>query len=95
MTRFKHFRPGWRTSTVLAMGKAVVETGNPDALPVLADALEEAGCDDKQLLAFCRAPERWLNAAGVAAWLSGALPDADEADDAEAEEDEEMRDDAG
>jgi hypothetical protein len=28
-----------------------------DALPILGDALEEAGCDDSKLLALCRNPD--------------------------------------
>ncbi len=42
------------------------------AMPVLADALEEAGCDDDDLLACCRAPgtdrcARWVLAVLLAA----------------------------
>jgi hypothetical protein len=31
------------------------------AFPILADALEEAGCDDADLLALCRGPEEWAH----------------------------------
>lgn len=34
----------------------LVAAGDPDSLPILADALEAAGCTDAELLAHCRTP---------------------------------------
>lgn len=49
------FAPEWRTDTVRALGR-VAAAGDPAVLPVLADALEDAGCDAVDLLAHCRRP---------------------------------------
>jgi hypothetical protein len=46
--------PGWVTPTVVSMARMIDEERAFDRLPVLADALEEAGCDDSGLLAHCR-----------------------------------------
>jgi hypothetical protein len=44
----------WRTATVLAFARHVYDARDSGGLPVLADALEEAGCDDRELLAHLR-----------------------------------------
>lgn len=46
---------GWRTDTVAALAEGVAADGAYGRLPVLADALEEAGCDEQRLLTHCRA----------------------------------------
>jgi hypothetical protein len=46
-------QPRWRTETVLALARAA-DAGVFEAMPVLADALEEAGCNDSELLNHCR-----------------------------------------
>ena len=48
--------PGWRTDTVRAVTARVVEHADWATLPVLADALEDAGCDDRPLLDHLRGP---------------------------------------
>ncbi len=48
--------PEWRTSTVLAIAKQVDEVGDFSALPILADALQDAGCTDPRILDHCRGP---------------------------------------
>jgi hypothetical protein len=47
--------PAWLTSTVLALARRADETREFGVLPILADALQDAGCDDEGLLAHCRA----------------------------------------
>lgn len=49
-----HFDPRWRTETVLALARGIDADSAYDRLPVLADALEEAGCDLGLLLQHCR-----------------------------------------
>jgi hypothetical protein len=44
----------WRTSSVLGIARSVEEDQGFDRLPILADALEEAGCTSADLLAHCR-----------------------------------------
>jgi hypothetical protein len=55
--------PAWRTADVVALGQAAYEeralpggTLEPDRLAVLADALEEAGCADEEVLRHLRGP---------------------------------------
>lgn len=50
------FDPKWRTETVLALARAIESDRAFDRLPILADALEEAGCADERVLAHCRGP---------------------------------------
>jgi hypothetical protein len=48
------FDPHWQTSTVRDLAAAVYAEHAFDRLPVLADALEDAGCDSPDILAHCR-----------------------------------------
>jgi hypothetical protein len=44
----------WRTTDVLGLARAVYEDGAFDRLPILADALMDAGCTDEAILSHCR-----------------------------------------
>src|SRR3712207_6197149 len=46
----------WNDGCVPRLARMIDEEGRFEALPILADALEEAGCRDADLLAHCRAP---------------------------------------
>lgn len=48
------FDPSWRTSTVLALARPMLDRGDFTAMPILADALQDAGCEDEQVLEHCR-----------------------------------------
>jgi hypothetical protein len=48
------FSPEWRSETAVALARGIVLDSALDRLPILADALEEAGCDDAVLLRHCR-----------------------------------------
>ena len=48
-------RPDWETSTVVALARQMDDTGDFSAVPILADALQDAGCDDDIMLDRCRA----------------------------------------
>lgn len=50
------FDPAWRTSAVVGLAEAVQADRAFDRLPILADALEDAGCDAAELLAHFRGP---------------------------------------
>lgn len=50
--------PRWLTSTALSLARAVYAGRAFDRLPVLADALEEAGCDRPDILAHLRDADR-------------------------------------
>ena len=46
--------PAWRTSTVVALAKGIYDDRAFDRLPVLADALQDAGCENDDILNHCR-----------------------------------------
>ena len=46
----------WNGGTVVQLAQGVYNDRAFDRLPVLADALEEAGCDDDRVLGHCRQP---------------------------------------
>jgi hypothetical protein len=48
------FSPAWQTSTAVALARGMYETRDFAAMPILADALEDAGCDNADVLAHCR-----------------------------------------
>lgn len=48
--------PAWLTSTVAALATSVYDERAFDRLPILADALQDAGCDDEHVLAHLRGP---------------------------------------
>jgi hypothetical protein len=54
----------WDNGTVRQLAQRIHETGETVLLPVLADALEEAGCTERALLVRCRQPDgddlNWL-----------------------------------
>jgi hypothetical protein len=45
----------WNHGTVLRMARQIYEERDFAGLPILADALEEAGCNEPRLLDHCRA----------------------------------------
>lgn len=49
-----NFDPAWRTTSVHLLARQARETGDRSALPILADALQDAGCDDAILLNHLR-----------------------------------------
>jgi hypothetical protein len=56
------FRPvtldqSWRTSTVVALAKGIYAERTFDVLPILSDALMDAGCENADLLDHCRDPQ--------------------------------------
>ena len=50
----QRFDPDWRTSTAVAMARGMHESRDFSAMPILADALQDAGCDDPEVLGHCR-----------------------------------------
>ena len=44
----------WNDGTVPKLAQTIYDDRRFDLLPILADALEEAGCDDAGILAHCR-----------------------------------------
>jgi hypothetical protein len=48
--------PKWRIATVVAIAADIYEGCAFDRMPILADALQEAGCDNPEILTHCRQP---------------------------------------
>jgi hypothetical protein len=48
------FSPEWRTDTALSLAKQMYDAREFSAMPILADALQDAGCDNEGLLSHCR-----------------------------------------
>ena len=44
----------WRTSNVLGVARSAYDSGDFGLMPILGDALEEAGCDSAEVLNHCR-----------------------------------------
>ncbi|MDY3561655.1 hypothetical protein R5W23_002936 [Gemmata sp. JC673] len=52
------FAPEWRTDTATAIARQMYDSRDFSAMPVLADALQDAGCDNEDVLAHCRDPQQ-------------------------------------
>jgi hypothetical protein len=52
------FSPEWRTDTAIALARTMYESREFSAMPILADALQDAGCDNTDILAHCRDPKQ-------------------------------------
>jgi hypothetical protein len=48
------FNPAWRTDTSLSLARQMYESRDFGAMPILADAIQDAGCEDEQILHHCR-----------------------------------------
>ena len=48
------FDSAWRTDTVLSLARQMYESREFGAMPILADALQDAGCDAADVLNHCR-----------------------------------------
>jgi len=48
------FDPEWRTSTAIAIAQGMYESRDFGAMPILADALQDAGCENDDVLNHCR-----------------------------------------
>ena len=48
------FSPAWRTDTATLLARTMYESRDFSAMPILADALQDAGCDNPDILDHCR-----------------------------------------
>ena len=62
--------PGWLTSTVVVLARQMDESRDFSAMPILADALQDAGCENADVLDHCRGPQQ-SHVRGC--WLVGCL----------------------
>jgi len=52
--RSTNFSPTWRTNTAVSLARTMYESRDFSAMPILADALQDAGCDNAYILEHCR-----------------------------------------
>jgi hypothetical protein len=50
------FAPEWRTDAAVALARGMYESREFGAMPILADALQDAGCASAEILDHCRGP---------------------------------------
>ena len=63
--------PRWLSSTAVTLARTIYEGRAFDRLPILADALEEAGCDVSALLDHCRGDGPHVRGCWVVDLLTG------------------------
>jgi|SRR5579883_1668556 len=52
------FSHSWRTDTAVALASQMYDSRDFSAMPILADALQDAGCDNDDILTHCRDPKQ-------------------------------------
>jgi hypothetical protein len=50
------FSRSWRTNTAVTLTRQMYDSREFSAMPILADALQDAGCDSADILDHCRGP---------------------------------------
>jgi hypothetical protein len=63
--------PAWLTSTVTSLAQAIYADRAFDRMPILADALEDAGCTDASILEHCRGGGEHVRGCWVVDLLTG------------------------
>ena len=66
------FSPEWRTSTALTLARQMYESRDFSLMPILADALQDAGCEQEEILNHCRdADATHVRGCWVVDWVLG------------------------
>jgi hypothetical protein len=58
---------------VLALARGIQRDQAFDRMPILADALQDAGCDDEAVLAHCREPREHVRGCWVVDLAMGMM----------------------
>jgi hypothetical protein len=61
----------WEKGLLMQMALSIYEDEKWDEMPILGDALEDAGCDDAEILAHCRNPRGHVRGCWVVDLLRG------------------------
>lgn len=61
----------WNDGTVEKLARSIYDLRRFDLMPILADALEEAGCDNTEILAHCRGPNEHVRGCWLVDLLLG------------------------
>ncbi|QEL19061.1 hypothetical protein [Limnoglobus roseus] len=65
------FSPSWLTPTVVGIATAIYADRAFDRLPILADALQDAGCENDEILSHCRSEGPHVRGCWVVDLLTG------------------------
>ena len=65
------FAPAWRSAAVIGIARAIYADRAFDRMPILADALQDAGCDHADVLEHCRGPGPHVRGCWVVDLLRG------------------------
>ncbi len=65
------FDPEWGTDTALALASQMYESRDFSPMPILADALQDAGCDNADILDHCRGSDPHVRGCWVVDLLLG------------------------
>jgi len=63
----------WNDGAIPKMAQSIYDARAFDRLPLLADALEDAGCDDADILSHCRTPGEHVRGCWVVDLLLGKI----------------------
>ena len=63
--------PRWLTSTVLDLARTIYDERAYERMPILADALMDAGCDSEEVINHCRGPGPHVRGCWVVDLLTG------------------------
>jgi hypothetical protein len=63
--------PSWRTDTAVSLARSMYESRDFTAMPILADALQDAGCGNEDVLNHCREPGGHIRGCWVVDLLLG------------------------
>ena len=63
--------PSWLTTTVIALAEGIYQDRAFDRLPILADALQDSGCDNEDVLNHCRSDRPHVRGCWVIDLLTG------------------------
>lgn len=63
----------WNDETIVRFATSIHQTGCYEEMPIFGDALEEAGCDDEQILDHCRADQEHVRGCWVIDLVLGRL----------------------
>jgi hypothetical protein len=63
--------PAWQTAAVLSIAQAIHAQRAFDRMPILADALEDAGCTHTEIFNHCRQPAEHVRGCWVVDFLLG------------------------
>ena len=69
--RSSELRPEWLTDTVANLARQMYASREFGAMPILADALQDAGCDDEDMLSHCRGDREHVRGCWVVDLLLG------------------------